>query len=145
MTFIIFSACLLLVVLAMAIRLDAQERGAPSIKLSTLKSAIAQVEGWSGKDGAAGEKGRYQITKSLWYQYTIEDFTDENVERLEDEIVDLHLDWIKLHLNKGRYQVTPYSVALVYCAGWTAYNTRTYSIRKGDYAERVDAIYWRSK
>jgi hypothetical protein len=112
-----------------------------SINQERFLNAIKIVENWKGKDGRDGEKGPYQITAKTWYQYTVEDFTDENVNKFGKEIATVHFNWIRIQLKKNHYPETSFNFAVVWCAGWGAFNKANYSPAKIDYALRVQNIY----
>jgi hypothetical protein len=135
---IIFLAFVLIILLAA--RADASAKK-PIINAERMLKAIAEVEDWKGRQGKFGEKGPYQITKSVWRSYTMMDFTDENVQKHGKEIALCHLDWIMHHLEIEQFPMTSFNVALIWGAGWGAFSKAIYSDAKADYAKRVQNIY----
>lgn len=113
----------------------------PKINFNRLLDAISAVENWNGKDGKSGEKGPYQITHQVWNQYTMLDFTDNNVKQHGKEIALCHLDWIYFQLKKNNLPETAFAYAAAWNAGWNSYFSGTYSLAKEDYAKRVQNIY----
>jgi hypothetical protein len=128
------------VVFSLAARADMREQRM-KIDEARLLRAIEMVEDWKGRDGRDGEKGPYQMTKRTWSQYTLLEFTDENVREHGLEIAKAHLDWIRIQMRKNEIPETAFSYGAAWCAGWTAFFKGTYSKAKEDYAIRVQNIY----
>jgi hypothetical protein len=140
MIYFVVLPLLFFVVLSLAARADLRDQRS-KINESKLLHAIEMVENWKGRDGQDGEKGPYQITERLWHQYTLLDFTDENVREHGREVALCHLDWLHLQMKKHGIPETSFSYAVAWCAGWNALKTGIYSKAKEDYAKRVQNIY----
>ena len=105
--------------------------------------AIDEVES-GGRDaarGAAGERGRYQLTQRVWSQHTASPFKHAHRRDLAHAVAEQHFDWIVNQLEMAGWPADVESVALAWNAGLTAtINCRTPASSQ-DYAQRVCNLY----
>lgn len=121
-----------------------------ALDLDHLAEAIAAVENWDGSSiGAAGERGKYQISFSVWSQHTNKPFalaaSNQPVAVAEQLKVTLkHLEWIIACLPGLKLRRTAFNIALVYTYGYGNVAARRFSREKHDYAIRVANVYYSS-
>lgn len=103
--------------------------------------AIVQVENWiPGTIGAAGERGRYQITPAVWRKHSrVPQAKASAAEQLR--VARAHLADIRTQLRAARFPDTPYFIGLAWTAGVAKTIARQASPAKRDYAARVENIY----
>lgn len=118
--------------------------------IDVMLEALRQVENWDGRSrGADGERGPWQITPAVWCKYSDKPFAwadgrsfDARIE--QRRVAREHVYDITLWLESEKTNPTPFRVALVYCAGWSAYAhaiPHKPSKAKRDYARRATNIY----
>lgn len=105
--------------------------------------AIDQVEsgGRDGAHGAAGERGRYQITERVWRDYTNAPFKNAHRKDLAHAVAEKHLDWIVNQLELADWPVDAESCASAWNAGLTATVNNRLTSASRNYAERVRNLY----
>ena len=119
-----------------------------TIDIDRLAKAIATIENWDGHSvGAAGERGKYQISLSVWSQHTNKTFvlaaSNHPLAVAEQrEVVIKHLEWIKGCLPGLKLKRSAFDIALVYTAGYGNVAAKRISPEKRDYANRVATIYY---
>ena len=128
-------------IMALAIHLRAKPVPANQLDIDRLLFCISMREGWQGRDGPSGEKGNYQLTNAVWRRWSQMEFTDENVTLFEREVAECQIDWIRARLKNAGYPETAFYVALIWTAGWTAFDRNTYSAAKAKYAREVQNLY----
>lgn len=118
--------------------------------IDLMVEAIRQVENWDGHSrGAAGERGPWQITPSVWDECSDKPFSwadgRSNSEKTETRRVAREkLYRISARLTHAGYLPDAYTVALVWSAGWDAFfyrHPRSPSKAKRDYADRARNLY----
>jgi hypothetical protein len=130
------SLVLLLAVLALPVDVAADGGAEPSAALLSAASddeqlhAIALVEDWQGRRGAAGEIGPYQMMPRTWAAYR-----GSATARARQ-----HLAWLKRELRHVDVDPSPFNLALCWNAGLRATITGRAPERSYDYALRVVAI-----
>ncbi len=105
----------------------------------TIAQQIAVVERApsSYKSGAAGERGPYQLTFSVWSQHTTLPFELADHEVYAKPIAKLHLEWLKTNLIKAGFVPSTYRIALAWNAGLTTVIRHREKPRSIDFANRV--------
>lgn len=94
------------------------------IDIAALMTAIAAVENTPNDGmGQVGERSRYQITSTVWQTHSDMPFSlaSENTAMAREEVrrvVRAHIRWIRQRLPMLHYADTPYSIALVWKAGY---------------------------
>lgn len=92
--------------------------------------AIAMVEDWQGRRGAAGERGPWQMMPGTWAQYT----------GTAEERAAQHLSWLRRQLVRQGVEPSAFNLALCWNAGLRATVTGRAPVSSYDYARRVVAI-----
>jgi hypothetical protein len=117
------------------------------LETASLMTAIAAVEN-SRYDqiGMAGERSPYQITSTVWLTHSELSFllASEDTGRSRDEVrrvVKNHLAWIRCRLPRLHYPASPYSIALVWKAGFGRCLTHKVRTQDVEYAKRVANVY----
>jgi hypothetical protein len=114
----------------------------PATDSDRLLNAIRQVEEWQGRDGAAGERGPWQITKAVWMQHCPAwGFEKARAQRYARVCAARHLDWLVAGLRRKGIEPVPYTLALAWNAGLTGATNGRAPRRAHDYADRVQALY----
>lgn len=134
------------VILASLFRLTAQ---AMPVDEHRLLAAIAQVETGtrnlnrpSKKVGRSGERSAWQITETVWRQYTRTKFVAASTDaRLANTIAALHLRTLSLTFEAHGILPTPYRLAVAWNAGASAAIENAVGPRTHDYAQRVTNLY----
>lgn len=122
-------------------------RGPPALDVKRLIEAIKAVENWDfHTPGQHGEQGRMQFTQARWAEFTkvplwwAASHTPHQIretERVEVRYV-THLSEEAKRL--GRPQ-TAFIIGLLHTAGYEAVRMKSYSMRKTEFAQRVQTIY----
>lgn len=122
--------------------------------IEKMVDVLREVENWDGKSvGAAQERGPWQITQTVWQQFSDTSFKQADRKssaalREQRYVARECVIWIVGRLEKAGYSITPYNVALVWCAGWGSFHRhdpRRPSHLKQFYAERASNIYYHTK
>jgi hypothetical protein len=103
-------------------------------------SAIASVEDWRGRVGAAGEIGPYQMLPSTRADRLRELQAAGVNYPTERELARAHLAWIRRQLLAADVEPLPFNLALCWNAGVRATITNRAPVRSYDYARRVVAL-----
>lgn len=117
------------------------------LDLTQVVEAIRQVEHWdSSSIGQAGERGPWQLTRGLWFEYSKQPFwwasgPMRNHKAEQHRVAMAYVEWIHDHLVHIPLPPTANSVALVYTAGWSGVKHGKPSKAKRDYAQRVQNVY----
>lgn len=142
-TLILFTAGLLIVSV-----LRAQNKPVPgAVRRADMLNAFRIVEAWDGETrGAAGERGPWQLTEQLWRQHSTKphywaDFRTAEERKETTRVLNAHYDWVVGQVHEIGMTETPFSIALVWCAGATAVRRCEVSSRKIGHVERVCNVY----
>lgn len=107
-----------------------------------LLAAIEQVEDWRGHDGAAGERGPWQITPAVWRQHCPAWSFETARQRGRARIcAERHLAWLSDGLLRKGIAPVPFMLALAWNAGLTGATNGRAPVRAYEYAVRVENIY----
>lgn len=136
-----------LIILAFIVGCSAYAFAADQLRVTvdrkTFLKAIDQVES-GGRDrarGAAGERSRYQLTESVWKQYTATPFRFAHRRDLAAAIAEQHFDWIIGCLLSADLPADVEHVALCWNAGVSAVRNNRLLPVHHDYAARVGNLY----
>lgn len=129
------------------IRYAAPKPGDEVPTIPKMKAALRAVENtpWTVR-GQSNEVTSYQIMPQVWREWSLmpveEAARDTPEARQEAEfVVSKHLAWIRRCVERQGYTVTPYTIALVWKAGYgrfVAYKTRFQDVQ---YAQRAANVY----
>ncbi len=106
--------------------------------------AIRTVEDWHGRDGHAGERGPWQITRAVWAMHMPgRPFAEARQEGPAYACALKHLDWLRGRLAVQRPVVddNAFNLALCWNAGLTATITGRAPLASYIYAGRVSNLY----
>lgn len=114
-------------------------------QVDALIEAIAQVESGNNdwKVGRNGELGRLQFTRTLWSQFSREDFRNARNRQTADQVAAQVIGWLSAcFIARGARPVdVPYLVGLAWRAGERATVRGDYGPAQRDEAERILNIY----
>lgn len=104
--------------------------------------AIRAVEEWHGRDGRAGERGPWQITRDVWAMHMPgRPFSEARKEGPAYACAVKHLAWLRAGLVKAGTDDNAFNLALCWNAGLTATITGRAPQISYDYAVRVSNLY----
>lgn len=107
-----------------------------------LADSIRAVEGWRGRDGAAGERGPYQLTAAVWALHNPgRPFALARQEGPARACALKHLAWLSLELGRKGVDPSAFNVAAAWNAGLEGYTTGRAPVRAYLYARDVERIY----
>jgi hypothetical protein len=113
-----------------------------AVDAERLASAIRPVEDWHGRDGAAGERGPYQITRAVWSMHMPgTPFAAARQEGPGRACALKHIAWLARELKAAGWPDNAHTIALAYNAGLTAVLEARAPQSSYDYALRVENIY----
>lgn len=108
---------LLLVVAAVVMQLPCN---AATLNVPALATALRQAEGYRGRDGAAGERGPWQLTLAVWQKHMPGiPFAQARLEAPARACALKHIEWLHQELQKAGWQGSVYEIALAWNAGLT--------------------------
>lgn len=118
------------------------------INIPKLCEAIKDVENTPHYHvGDAGERSAWQITQDVWEAHSSKPFywasantANQNTET--KRVLVMHLLWIIRRLNTLSLDDSPYSIALVYKAGYGRCLAHRARLVDKDYANRVSNVYY---
>lgn len=115
---------------------------AADLDASRLAVAIALREGYRGHDGAAGERGPWQIKAEVWTMHMPGiPFAQARQTAPARACALKHIAWLAEQLKARGVAVTPFNLAAAWNAGLTGYTTGRAPDRAYHYAADVAAIY----
>ena len=105
--------------------------------------SLAQVEAGNKSQavGKAGERGLYQLTRSVWYEYTSQPFALAHDPATALAVATQHADLIERELIRRGITPTAYLTALCWNAGVSGALSGRAGARSRDYARRVSNLY----
>lgn len=107
-----------------------------------LADSIRAVEGYRGRDGAAGERGPYQLTAAVWAAHNPgKPFALARQEGPARACALKHLAWLSLELSRKGVDPSVFNLAAAWNAGLEGYTTGRAPVRAYRYALRVEALY----
>lgn len=105
-------------------------------------AATVQAEDRGGRDGALGERGKYQFREITWRQHMPGvPFALARDPATADACAVKHLAWLRRELRKAGIEDNAYNLALCWNAGLDAVLRGAAPERAYHYATRVEAIY----
>ncbi len=115
---------------------------AAPVDVPRLLVAIRTVEGYQGRDGAAGERGPWQITAAVWSRHMPGiPFEHARQEGPAHACAVKHIAWLRARLVAAGIDPNPYNLALAWNAGDGAVLRARAPERAYDYAARVRNLY----
>ncbi len=107
-------------------------------------AATVQAEDRGGRDGALGERGKYQFREITWRQHMPGvPFALARDPATADACALKHLAWLRRELRRAGIEDNAYNLALCWNAGLDAVLRGVAPERAYHYATRVEAIYLR--
>jgi hypothetical protein len=109
---------------------------------SALDNLAALETGGRVHDGAAGEKGPYQIKLSVWRQWSDKPFSFAEIDSAETQrVVVCQLRFIMEKLEERNIRPTPELIATCWNAGLTAVLDRRTTWQQRDFGVRFGRLY----
>lgn len=105
--------------------------------------AIDQVE-TGGRDdalGAAGERGRYQLSRSVWELHSKKPFAYAHNRMFAHAVAERHFDRLVHQLELANWPADAESIAAAWNAGLSATVNNHLTAATRDYAQRVANLY----
>lgn len=115
---------------------------AANVDADRLAGALRLREGYRGRDGAAGERGPWQIKAEVWAMHMPGiPFAKAREEAPARACALKHIAWLAGRLEARGVAVTPFNLAAAWNAGLTGYTTGRAPERAYHYAADVAALY----
>jgi hypothetical protein len=112
------------------------------LDVGRLADQLRAVENWRGQDGAAGERGPYQISRAVWQnRMPGVAFSQARLEGPARECATRHIAWLRSGLRAAGWADTPYNIALAWNAGLERTLSGSARAPSRDFAQRVQNLY----